>query len=113
MKTILDYLDEHGVIDDESVAYAKPGDYPFALEEFRAFTDKIWDDAGGWDSSDKYFVEGACFETYYVPFDMEGKKYCLHIMHGQGSAWTVFTEAEHIEAAKRLAELDLELEDDE
>jgi hypothetical protein len=46
---------------------------------------------------------------------MEGKKYCLHIMYGQGSAWTVFTEAEHIEAAKRLAELDLklELEDDE
>lgn len=108
MKTILEHLDQHGFIDDESVGYAKPDEYPFSLEEFREFTDKIWNDAGGWDSSDKYLVKCACFETYYVPFDVEGKKYWLHVMCGQGYAWTLFSDVNHIEQAEHITKLYLE-----
>ena len=108
MKPIIDHLEANGSVDDECVAYAKPGDYPFTLEEFRTFTDKIWADAGGWDASDKYFVEGAYFETYYVPFEYENKKFILNIMYGQGSAWTLHTEASHEEYKKRVADLESE-----
>lgn len=103
---ILDFLDANESIDDECVAYGKPGEYPFTMDEFREFTDKIWEDAGGWDASEKYVVDGAHFETYYVPFERNGKQYWLNVMYGQGSAWTVFTSEAHEAYKKRIAELD-------
>lgn len=106
MKTIMDFLDKQGAIDDSAVAYNYDGPYPFTLQEFREFTDKVWADAGGWDESGQYFVEGALFETYHVPFQYEGKEYILNVMYGQGSAWTVFTKAEHDAYKKRIAEMD-------
>jgi len=106
MDKIIEFLDKEGSIDDDSVAYNTGGPYPFTLEEFRVFTDKLWADAGGWDASDKYQVEGAYFETYHIPFENNGKKYVLNVMYGQGSAWTVFTEAAHNEYKQRVAEMD-------
>lgn len=108
MKTIIDYLNANGCIDDETLAYSMPGEYPFTLEEFQDYTHKVWEDAGGWDKSDEYAMEGAYFETYNVPFEVDGKKYFLNIMYGQGSAWWLQTEKEHAECLERVAELDLE-----
>jgi hypothetical protein len=102
-RRIIDFLDKEGSIDDDEVVR---GNYPFTSEEFRQFIDKIWKDAGAWDSSYKYQVKGAYFETYYVPFEYDGKKYILNIMCGQGYAWTVRTEASH---KQRIAELDQEI----
>ena len=113
MKEIIEYLDEHGSIDDESLAYNCYGPYPFTLQQFREFTDKIWNDAGGWDASDKYYVEGALFETYYVPFTDSGKEYVLNIMYGQGSAWTLFTKVEHDAYKQRIAEMDRQDKDED
>lgn len=107
MKNIIDFLDDHGNIDDEAVAYNTDGPYPFTLGEFRAFTDKIWNDAGGWDASGKYHVP-AFFETYYIPFEYDEKKYVLVVMYGQGSAITLHTEAFHDEYKQRVAEIKYE-----
>ena len=105
MKKIIDYLDEKGSIDDECISYNVHGPYPFTLEEFREFTEKIWEDAGGWDSSEKYIEEGSHFETYNVPLEFDSKKYILRIMYGQGSAWTLFTEAAHNEHKEYLKKM--------
>jgi hypothetical protein len=113
MKVIIDYLDLNGCIDDESVSYNVPGPYPFTLEEFHEFTDKVWNDAGGWDASDKYQVEGAYFETYYIPFEYEGKQYVLNVMYGQGAAWTLYTKAAHDEYKVYSEELDAKFRDEE
>jgi hypothetical protein len=101
MDKILDYLDAHGCICDNSVAY-KTKDFPFTWEEFQLFTEEIWQEAGGWDRSDEYWQEEEYFETYYVPFTKNGKNYFLDIMYGQGSAWSLWTEAEHLEKIKSL-----------
>lgn len=110
MKKIIDYLDLVGVIHDEGVAYNIPNEgqppFPFTLAEFDAALELIWKNAGGWDASDKYQVKDAYFETYYVPFEFEGKNYWMHLMSGQGTAWFLLTEKEHQEAVVRLAELD-------
>jgi hypothetical protein len=75
MKEIIDYLDKEGSIDDDSVMYATLDKerntgllypFPFSLDDFRTFTEKIWTEAGGWDASDKYQVEGAYFETHII-----------------------------------------------
>jgi hypothetical protein len=105
MKKIIDFLDEKGSIDDECVSYGSYGPYPFTIEEFREYTHKLWEDAGGWDASEKYLVEGARFETYNVPFESDSKKYVLRIMYGQGSAWTLLTEAAHNEHKEYLKKL--------
>ncbi len=115
MKEIIEYLDKVGSIDDDAVMYATIGkerdpnaeySFPFTLDQFREFTQKLWDDAGGWDASDKYVAEGAYFETYHVPFERDGKQYVMNIMYGQGSAWTLFTKAAHDEYKARVAKLD-------
>lgn len=120
MKSIIDFLDKEGSIDDDSVMYATLDKdrntglvypFPFTLEEFRLFTEKIWTDVGGWDASEQYHVPEAYFETYHIPFEYDGKKYVLNIMYGQGSAWTLFTEASHIEYKKRCAEYEDKDED--
>ena len=107
---IMNCLDANESIDDESVAYSKPGEYPFTREELREFNYQILDDAGGWDVAENYSIKGAMFESYAIPFENEGKKYILHIMFGQGSAWTLFTESAHQKYRDHVANLDLKLE---
>ena len=110
MKILIECLDQKGMIDETHLYYLN--EFPFTLEEFRKFQDEIWEDAGGWEASDSYLVKDAQFETYYVPFLYENRKYWLHLMIGQGDAWTFFTDAAHIEEAKRVANLGFDLDDE-
>lgn len=110
MSSIIFCLDKEGSLDDEHIAY-NPKDYPFTLTEFRAYTDKVWNDAGGWDKSRDYRVKKQRFETYAVPFEADGKKYVMRVMYGQGSAWTLFTEAAHKEHEEYLKTLPQEDDD--
>lgn len=123
MRKILDYVDEHGAVDDDSVMYytialdrgttPTSGPYPFTLEEFREYQDYLWKTAGGWDNCHAFAVEGAFFETYHVPFTDSGKEYVLNIMYGQGAAWTIFTKAEHDAYKARVSELDRQDKDED
>lgn len=104
MKEIFEEIDRAGCVDDDDVAY-HPKDHAFTLEEFRAFTDGIWNEAGGWEFADCFEVKNAYFETYAVPFENDGKKYILNIMYGQGSATTAMTEEEYGNYQDRLTVL--------
>jgi hypothetical protein len=98
MKKIIDYLKLVGFIDDESVAYNVPSEgkppYSFSLDEYRAFTESIFEDAGGWDNAEEYVKEDAYFETYVIPFKFESEDFILVIMFGQGSSWMLMTPQE-------------------
>lgn len=114
--SILDYLDANGMIDDEGLAYGILNPSPaFSRDEFIEFTDQVLENAGGED--DKYLAQDTLFETYHIPFEINGKKYGLSIMYGQGSAWTVYTDEEFQAMKERMAELydedDDELDDDD
>lgn len=103
---IMSFLDAHESIDDDNVVYY-PDLFPFSLEEFREFTSKLWEDAGGWAACGRYVVDYAMFETYKIPFQHEGRNYFLQVMYGQGSAWTVFTEKAYQEHQARIRDLHL------
>lgn len=114
MNSIVECIDQNGSLDEDSVAYAKPGEFVFTLEDFRAFRNKVWDSVGGWKNVSKYAVKGATFETYYVPFSYMDKNYWLRLMIGQGDAWTFFTDVEKVKEVERVANLPpLKLEDDD
>lgn len=97
MKSIINVLKRDGSVDDEDVAY-HPEKFPeFTLDEFRAFTNGIFDnEGGGWDNVHKFQEENAYFETYNIPFEFEGEAFYLSVMYGQGSAWTLMTR-QHFE----------------
>jgi len=92
MKKIIDCLETYGCIHEEDVWYAslKGSDpYPFTCEEFNEYTQKIWNENGGWENSLKYFDPKVYFETYVVPFFFDGKEYRMVVMCGQGISWSL------------------------
>lgn len=102
---IIKALRKEQALDDECIAY-HPEKYPdFTLDEFRDFTNSIFDvEGGGWDNVSKFQEADAYFETYNIPFTRDGEKFYLCVMYGQGSAWTLMTESHFQETQKRLVE---------
>lgn len=89
MNTILDFVDQNGVLHEESVAYAKPGEFPFSFEEFKIFAYDVWAK-----SSKRYRIKNSDFKTHCAPFESKGKKYFVQIMYGQGESVSIFTKSE-------------------
>lgn len=100
---IINVLRREGSLDDDDVSY-HPEKFPeFTLEEFRKFTEAIFDnEGGGWDNVHKFQEENACFETYNIPFAFDGEAFYLTVMYGQGSAWTLMTKQHFEEYLDRI-----------
>lgn len=102
---IINTLRKEQCLDDEHIAYF-PEKFPeFTLDEFRDFTNSIFDnEGGGWDKVDQFQEKDAYFETYNIPFTRDNEKFYLTVMYGQGSAWMLMTESHFQETQKRLIE---------
>jgi len=111
---IINVLRREGFLDDEHIAY-RPEEFPeFTLDEFREFTDSIFNnEGGGWDNVNKFAEPDAYFETYNIPFERDGEKFWLSVMYGQGSAWMLMNEKHFKECQERRANIVYEDDDED
>jgi hypothetical protein len=102
LQKMADFLDQNGFLDETLIAYSEAGKFPFTYEEFIAFVETVWDNAGGWRSAKKYRFKPADFRTYFVPFKINKKKYWLCVVQGQGIIHSIYTQEEYELRTKQI-----------
>jgi hypothetical protein len=113
MKKIIDELKIRGSLDDEEIAYSKPGDFPFTLDEFREFEESVHPGSTPMPyEPSEYRVKGAYFETYVYPFEYEGEQFYMQEMFGQGSMLTMFTAEAYNQFVEELKEFNKDIDEE-